>query len=997
MVRRSPVDGWYHRYDGRESPLGPTLRPGLLAGRLAVLTLAALGGCEQRLEFRRPDDPSGSALSSNPAGSPSTDLDFEFLLSSALDVYYSGSYDSARTALAEIADRAASAADVAAEADALTWLGLAEWRLGRYGEARRIGERALNLKLEAGLRAQLSRSYNALGLVAWDESRFEDASERFRQAAEAADEVGDAAGAARAAGNLALVATEWGEFAKARDGYATMLRAGRAASDPVMAGNALTNLGMLEIRVGQTQRAIPLLNEAIEIYGSIGYATGIENALGQLGSAYAALGDLGRAHVMYDSALSIARTQGLRQQEANDLEVLAELYVATDNRVRALELYGEALAIYSDTGLETELGRGLRAQAEIFAELGSTDRALDLANQALMTHRRVGARTEELDDLIVLAELEETAGSTVRSDELLTEATDLANELGTRAARASVALAEARIADARGDPRHVIAALGGAGPRLFMGDYETEWEAQALRARAFLRFGAPDSAVAAGRRAVRTVERVRGSFHSGAMRTGFAAARRGTYANLVEALLATGRTQEAFAVADQARGRALREHLSLHGEPRSPEQAGEAGRGEELLRRIGQLVATLDAIQAEGGVGVDTAAEVLWSRLSRARGEYEALQVTVAERVGITGSSDSAGGLQAAVRAALEPDEILIEYFVTPERLLAFVVTRDSAVVVEATTSAKDLESRVRLARRLVGSPQREPGEATAVLEALYDDLIAPAAASLPVLSAGTLILVPDGVLTYLPFAALLQPGDGRRLAELLPLVHLPSAGSLPPLRERRRDTGPTLADEPTFVLAPFPAELPATDQEAEAVLPLRPEALFYRGATATEERLRSVLQGGGIVHFASHAVMNARNPLFSRLELARGSDVPEDDGRLEVHEILELDVRAPLVYLSGCETGLGPAAATQFDRGEDYSTLAQSFMYAGAQNVLATLWRVEDRSAALLARHFYMELLQSSPPEALARAQIRLMADPEFSDPYFWAGYRLNGDGAVN
>jgi CHAT domain-containing protein len=887
--------------------------------------------------------------------------------------------------------------DLAARAQATTWLGLAAWRQGRYSEARELGERALAAKLEAGLPDQLSRSYNALGLVAWDESRFEDAATLFGQAADAANDVGDAAGAARASGNLALVATEWGEFAKAREGYATMLRAGRALDDGVMAGNALTNLGALEIMVGRPLHAVPLLQEAAGLYREIDYPTGLENALGQLGSVYAVLGNLGRAHVMYDSALAIARSQGLRQQEANDLAVLAELYVAADNRVRALELYAEAQDIYADTGLETELGHSQRAQAEIFAELGNYDRALGLARRSLETHRRVGARFEELEGLVVLSELEESAGSEDRADSLLAQARELASELGTRSAAASVALAAARISDERSESERVIAAIGDAGPRLFQGDYETEWEAQALRARAFLHLGEVDSALAVGRRAVSTVERVRGSFRSRAMRAGFAAARQKTYADLVTALLRAGMTSEAFVVADQARGHALREHVGLRGSSgRAGEAPEEAGRAEELLRRIGQLVATLDAIQAEGGVGVDTAAALLWARLGRARGDYEALQISLAERTSSSASPRNADQLESEVQAALQPGEVLFEYFIMPDRVVAFIVTPDTSLVVASETAREDLESRVRLARKLVGSPDGSPEEAAPVFEALYETLIAPAARSIPLSEADLLIIVPHAVLTYLPFAALLEPDRGRRLVEILPLLHLPSAASLPELRSRGSGGSEvSFAEDVTYVLAPFPRELPATDEEAQAVMPLRPEALFYRGATATEERLRSVLESGGLVHFASHAVMNARNPLFSRLELAPGrSESTDDDGRLEIHEILDLQIKTPLIYLSGCDTGLGPATATRFDSGEDYSTLAQSFLYVGAQNVLATLWRVEDQSAALLAGFFYEELRELLPPQALARAQLRMISHPEFSDPFYWAGYRLNGSG---
>ena len=102
---------------------------------------------------------------------------------------------------------------------------------------------------------------------------------------------------------------------------------------------------------------------------------------------------------------------------------------------------------------------------------------------------------------------------------------------------------------------------------------------------------------------------------------------------------------------------------------------------------------------------------------------------------------------------------------------------------------------------------------------------------------------------------------------------------------------------------------------------------------------------------------MNPRNPMFSRIEMAQGSGAPADDGRLEVHELLAMRIHAPLVFLSGCETGVASSWSTEFSSGEDYSTLAQGFMYAGAQSVIATLWRIEDEGAAALAERFYANL----------------------------------------
>jgi CHAT domain-containing protein len=138
------------------------------------------------------------------------------------------------------------------------------------------------------------------------------------------------------------------------------------------------------------------------------------------------------------------------------------------------------------------------------------------------------------------------------------------------------------------------------------------------------------------------------------------------------------------------------------------------------------------------------------------------------------------------------------------------------------------------------------------------------------------------------------------------------------------------------------------------------------------------------------------QNPLFSRLELAPGGGEPQDDGRLEVHEILDLSISSPIVFLAGCETGVGTAGSTAFATGEDYTTLALAFLYAGAQNVVSTLWRIEDEGAAAFVKSYYDHLSTHGPTEALAQAQREMMLDERYGSPYYWAAYQVAGAGTV-
>jgi CHAT domain-containing protein len=309
--------------------------------------------------------------------------------------------------------------------------------------------------------------------------------------------------------------------------------------------------------------------------------------------------------------------------------------------------------------------------------------------------------------------------------------------------------------------------------------------------------------------------------------------------------------------------------------------------------------------------------------------------------------------------------------------------------------SADNLASRVRLARAVLADSSGAGGGAAPVLSGLYDALIGPARRGGALRAARRLIVVPQGALTYLPFAALSDESNSRYLVQDFALTYLPSAAALPALRARPVPArSRTVGRVAAVVLAPDPETLPASRDEALAVGRTLVGARRVVGRGATEARLREALAGAAVVHVAGHGVMNATNPMFSHLELARGSGRSGDDGRLEVHEVLDVPVASTLVFLSGCETGLGAAWSTGFVSGEDYATLAQAFLYAGARNVVATLWRVQDDGAAALAERFYQHLRSVSPAEALAAAQREMLANPRYHAPYHWAAYSLNGSG---
>lgn len=961
-----------------------------LTRALGFLLLPWLLGCSDAR-----DPPVSDRAAHDLAAAPTDALDS--IIAHAEYVYFGGEYDSARAVWLSALDRARAKRDSVAETRILTWLGLAAWRLGDYAEARERGEEALGLKLRYGLDSLLPKSYNAAGLLAWNEGRFTEAARLFEHTAAAAQAIGDAEYVYKASANLALVHIDLANFGEARQRLMAARSAAQELGDTRTEGNTLTNLAALANRTGDWRSAIGWIEEARHLYRSTGYMTGEAVALGQLATAYIGLGDLRLALAALDTALGLSQAQGLRQEEAANFEWLAEVYREVGDLQRALQLYDKAKVINLELGLVDETGADLRSKAQIHATLGNLNLAQRYATEALEIHSSIGSRREEVTDLVLLAELAQSQGHDAEVASHLLAAQSLTRDLDVRGVRVDLALGEARIADRRGKAKDVLRVLDAVEEDLLLSGYGTEWEVELLRARAYARLGDLERAALVGRRAVATVERVRSSFGSALLRSAYGTDKATAYADLVGVLIDLGRTAEAFEVADAARGRALLEHLAAVRNESMASQASASALagGDEILRRIDGLVTSILEYEEYGD---SAAVRELAQKLQQARREYELFAIHTAERNAPT--TALLGGQAtdvAAVQSALLPGEALVEYLVTPSRLFAFVMTPTELRSYETAISAEKVVGRVRLARDLLADPETLPEQARAVLGALHRVLISHVANAGPPAGVPRLIVVPHGVLTYLPFGALRDEHTGRYLVEDYALLYLPSAAALPVLRAEQADREWDRAAMRTgTVFAPLPRTLPASRAEAETVRRALRQAELFIGSRATETRVREALSNGGIVHVASHSVMNARSPLFSRIEMAGATGRAANDGRLEVHEVLGVPIRSPLVFLSGCETGFGAAWSTAFARGEDYATLAQAFLYAGARNVVATLWPVEDAGAAEFAEGFYGLLSELGPAEALARAQREMISDPHYGHPYYWAAYRLAGVGEL-
>ncbi|MBI4522446.1 MAG: CHAT domain-containing protein [Deltaproteobacteria bacterium] len=143
--------------------------------------------------------------------------------------------------------------------------------------------------------------------------------------------------------------------------------------------------------------------------------------------------------------------------------------------------------------------------------------------------------------------------------------------------------------------------------------------------------------------------------------------------------------------------------------------------------------------------------------------------------------------------------------------------------------------------------------------------------------------------------------------------------------------------------------DLEFAELEVQEVQKLYPQSTVFVRKEATEEKNKTLSPNHDILHFATHAELKEDDPLSSAVLLAKNG---KEDGRLEVREIFGMDLKANLVVLSGCETGLG-----KLSTGDELVGLTRAFIYAGTSSVVASLWKVDDSSTAALMASFYRNL----------------------------------------
>ncbi len=498
---------------------------------------------------------------------------------------------------------------------------------------------------------------------------------------------------------------------------------------------------------------------------------------------------------------------------------------------------------------------------------------------------------------------------------------------------------------------------------------EIYWQTLVERARIAEADGQFDKALELYRRARGLVESQRRSIRTEASKIGFAGDKQAVYQGLMRVALRLGHKALAVEVAEQAKSRALVDMLAAKSDfgiygPRAVEVGAAFAEFERLDAEL--------ALQSPDATATQRAQ--LAQRLQAAGQQLRTLAPQLASLV-------TSGGIDAEqMAAALGPKETLVGFFGSSSSLYGYTVS--GAEIRLYPLDAKGLEDDVA---EFVQSIKKRRRQTRELAELLYKRLLRPMQASI---AGRDLLIVPHGSLHYVPFAAL---HDGERyLVQGRALRYLPSAmllGLLP-------QPGGKAAGAPVQRLlilgnpdlGKAELDLPASQEEAQALQGLfaANSELFIRKA-ATESLVKERAFDFSHIHVASHGEFSADAPLDSRLRLAADA---KNDGVLSVSEIYGLRLNAQVVMLSACETGLGRVSS-----GDDVVGLTRGFLYAGAQNVVGSLWEVDDDATSALSQAMYDGLKKGLPvAKALAQAQEQLLTKKPH--PFFWAAFLDSGTG---
>ena len=806
--------------------------------------------------------------------------------------------------------------------------------------ARQYLDRALKIREAAGAQVAVAQTLNALGFLAWEEVDLPTARTALERALAIRERLLGPRHASTGAtlNDLARLHLSAGRYTEAQAAFERALRIREAVFGPehAVVAQSLRGLGDVLRSTGDSTRAQAVLERALAIFEKR-FGTdhaAVASTLHLLGLVAQHRGDLPLARVRFERALDIRE------------RVFGPAHANVAVTLRALSYLSRVA--------------GNRAQSRAYAE-----RAVRIREQAL------GPDSPALAwDLNTLGQILRRDNDHARARAVFERALQLARK-------------------------------GGLG--------EVEWRAAAGLGFLAEANGRWLDAVTMHREAVRVLEQLAGQFDETA-RAQFLQGenRTAVYDALTRALLrlhqgdeSKGYDREAFAVLEAKKGRMAAEALGAS-RPRAADPQARR-QAEDVQARQARVLAIERELRDEQDKAAASQSaqriKELSTRLAETKSEYLAqVQAFLARypkyKSLFVDQQTVDPKMLAKFADRLPAGTLVVQYFSAPDALYIFVVAAGGKFQVKAhPVKQDDLYGLVRKYREHLkaaetqrlpwaddGSPLylREVAPLKDVATRLADHLLTPIARELN--DYQEIVFIPNDLLLYLPLHALTRRVDRRErfLAETHAVSYLTQLELLDLLAPAKPQP-----NAPLLALANPDGSLPGASGEVRALRSVRPALTMLEGDRATKEEFLRLAAGFPQLHLATHGVLDPESPERSYL-LVAGPD--QASQRLSIAEIAGLSLQRGLAILSACDTAVGEQVP-----GAALITLAAAFSQAGAEAIVASLWKVNDQSTRDFMVVFHGEI-GSGQAVALQRAQRAVLANPATAHPFYWAAFILIG-----
>jgi tetratricopeptide (TPR) repeat protein len=843
--------------------------------------------------------------------------------------------------------------DRGGESFTLHALGQIYWSLNEQQLALDHYERALAIRREGTDKRLIGITLGDIGVIYYDLGDLPRAIDYHRQAIAISEEIGDRRTKAIRLQGLGLIWKEMGETAKALDAQTQSLALTREVGDRQAEGRTLISMSELHLLSGEKEKARDALTQALELVRGAGDPVGEASVLTKIGNMAADGGDWPQAINLLQQSLSLARKTGDIQRERDALVALAQTERKRNNLSEARDYHEKALDL-------TESIRAKILRQELRASfLASRQEEYELYTDLLMQlhqqqpdggHAAAAFEISERGRARSLLETLAEARADIRQGVdagLLAEELKLADQ---------IRLKEQRRAQLAGNSR---AATQTAALAKEIGDLLSEY--QSLQGH--IRASSPRFATLTQPQPVTAAEIQTEYLDSNTV--------------LLEFALGDKRSWLWAITPDAIISYALPPRAQIETSARKIYEMLTARQPKKNLTESQRKALIADADTKFRTEAAALSRMLFGAVASKLRQEWKGKRLAIV----------ASGALEYAPFAALPLPE--------PERQSD---GEDGATARRgdgATRRQEDRETgRIGKPLPVVLSPRRP----VAFIPLIVDHEIV----NLPSASALALIRQETAGRQTAPkmLAALADPvfeANDPRLAAVRKKAS--SNGLVASVRSAEPSSTPsTLPSELARSARSFHRDgfgrLVFSNEEAESITGFAPKGSTLK-ATGFEANRKLVASGElgryRIVHFATHGLINSEHPELSGLVLSLVDENGKpQDGFLRMSEIFNLRLPADLVVLSACQTALGKEI-----KGEGLVGLTRGFMYAGAERVVASLWQVDDQATAQLMRFFYRGMFKENlrPAAALRAAQIEMSRSSRWSEPYYWAGFVMQGE----